>query len=148
MTVIFKPNEDILEQDLQAIAVPVNCFGAPYGLSEQCALKYPSWFMNYVAAAKSSKINVDKKPHIYQNSSNPLFILSIAVKREIWGKSQLVWIQSALEWLSDNAISHGINQIGIPKLGCGGDGLEWATVRALIVSYFQEHALEVHVFGE
>lgn len=148
MTVIFKPNEELLQQDLQAIAIPVNCFGILYGLSEQCALKHFGWGMNYISSAKSSKINVDKKPHIYQNGSNPTFILSIAVKREKWGKSQLIWIQNALEWLSDNAISHGINQIGIPKLGCDGDGLDWPSVRELIVSYFQDHELEVHVFGE
>jgi O-acetyl-ADP-ribose deacetylase (regulator of RNase III) len=149
MSVIFRPEGDILESGLQAIAIPVNCVGvAGKGLAKQAALAYPDWVMNYIAACKNSKVNVDKKPYIQTRVTNPKYMISFPTKREWWNPSQLIWIQHGLEWIADNGVAHGINELGLPMLGCGEGGLEWSQVRPLILSYFENHDIAVTVFGE
>jgi O-acetyl-ADP-ribose deacetylase (regulator of RNase III) len=148
MSVTFVPDGNILECGLQTIAIPVNCVGvAGKGLAKEAAGVYPDWLLQYVSACKSAKVNVDKKPFIYQRRNTPMFIISFPTKREWWMPSQLVWIERGLQWLATNGVAQGITEMGLPQLGCGEGGLEWANVRALIVDLFDDHPIAVTVFG-
>ncbi len=148
MSVIFVPDGNILAGNLQTIAIPVNCVGvAGKGLAKDAALMYPDWLLQYVSACKSAKVNVDKKPFIHQRSGTPSFIISFPTKREWWMPSQLVWIERSLQWLATNGVGHGITDMGLPMLGCGEGGLDWADVRPLIVDLFADHDIAVTVFG-
>lgn len=148
MTVTYRPDEDILASSCKAIAIPVNTMGvAGKGLAKSAAFRYPDWVAQYAAACSSSRVRIGT-PVIHRRNRNPEVIVSFATKREWWNPSQLSWIQEGLEWLHSHAINCGINEIALPKLGCGEGGLEWSAVRDLIELYFADHELNVIVYGE
>ena len=65
--------------------------------------------------------------------------------RKFWEKPTYDSLRRSLLSLRDDMIGSRMCKIGIPRLGCGLDGLEWPRVRDMIESVFSETSIEVVV---
>jgi len=60
------------------------------------------------------------------------FIYYLVTKKLSWGKPTYQTLESSLISMFQHLNENGVTTIGIPKIGCGLDGLDWQIVRDLI----------------
>lgn len=129
---------DILSVDAEAIVNTVNCVGfMGRGIAAQFKRAYPENFRVYEAACRRREV-VPGKMLVFETRrlTNPRYIVNFPTKRHWRGKSRIEDIELGLQDLVLEVKSRGIKSIGIPPLGCGLGGLDWAEVRPLIERAF------------
>ncbi|HHH75605.1 MAG TPA: Appr-1-p processing protein [Phycisphaerae bacterium] len=140
---------NILESDAQAIVNTVNCVGVMgRGIALQFKKAFPANFKAYKAVCKQKKLHPGMM-FLYDNgtllSKKQRYIFNFPTKRHWRGKSKIEDIQSGLVALVKEVQEKDIESIAIPALGCGLGGLDWLTVRKMIIDAF-ENLPDVHVY--
>lgn len=137
MITILKGN--LLESKADAIINTVNTKGIMgKGIALQFKKSFPDMFKVYQTASKNGQIVIGKM-FVWQNPSmfGPRYIINFPTKNDWRHPSKLEYIQKGLTDLIAVIKQLGINSIAIPPLGCGSGGLDWATVRPLIINRFE-----------
>jgi O-acetyl-ADP-ribose deacetylase (regulator of RNase III) len=145
MTVRVKSG-DLLKENSEAIVNTVNCVGVMgKGIALQFKQRWPQNFKAYEAACERKEIRPGKM-FIYDLGewAKPRFIINFPTKVDWKKPSKIEYIESGLRDLVSQVERLGIKSIALPPLGCGNGGLDWQTVKALIVDAFRDRP-EVHV---
>ncbi len=126
---------DLLLAEAEALVNPVNCVGVMgKGLALQFRKAYPEMFRAYGRACRAGEI---LPGHIHawatEEGVGPRFILNFPTKRHWRDRSRLDDIEAGLADLVTVIERHEIRSVAIPALGAGLGGLDWSTVRPLIV---------------
>jgi O-acetyl-ADP-ribose deacetylase (regulator of RNase III) len=140
---------DIFTIDSQAIVNTVNCVGVMgRGIALQFKKKYPENYKDYEAACKRKEVKPGKMfVHDTRKLINPKYIINFPTKRHWRGKSRLEDIESGLKDLIKVIIDRNIQSIAIPPLGAGLGGLDWFTVKNLIINAFKDlHDINILLF--
>lgn len=129
---------NLLEEKTEALVNTVNCVGVMgKGIALQFKQAFPDNFKQYKKACDAGLVKPGEMFTIYTgNLLNPRYIINFPTKRHWKGKSKLEDIQSGLEALIAEIQHLKIQSIAIPPLGCGNGGLDWATVRPMIINAF------------
>ena len=126
---------DILTADAEALVNTVNCVGIMgRGVALQFKNAFPANFKAYEAACAREEV-LPGKMLVFKTGTftNPKFIINFPTKRHWRGKSRMEDIDSGLRALIEEIRNRDIRSIGIPPLGSGLGGLNWADVRPRIV---------------
>ncbi|XP_030373363.1 ADP-ribose glycohydrolase OARD1 isoform X2 [Scaptodrosophila lebanonensis] len=75
------------------------------------------------------------------------YIYYLVTKPQSWGKPTYESLQASLEQMREHMRENGINQLAIPRIGCGIDGLEWDKVNAVLEEVFGKEQLEIVVYN-
>lgn len=75
--------------------------------------------------------NIQEGEMTYLNYNNR-FIYYLVTKRTSWSKPTYESFESSLVAMFEHLASRNIDTIGMPKIGCCLDGLDWPIVRDLI----------------
>ncbi len=132
--IVFKQG-NLLTEDAEALVNTVNCVGVMgRGVALQFKNVYPSNFTAYELACKQGVVRPGRM-FVYETGQlvNPKFIVNFPTKRDWRGKSRMEDIEAGLAALVTEIEARGIRSIALPPLGSGLGGLDWATVRPLIV---------------
>ena len=65
-------------------------------------------------------------------------VLNLVTKNKYWHKPTLSTLQDALDDMKKVVQEEGITKIAMPRIGCGLDRLDWADVKPMIESVFQD----------
>lgn len=140
MTVTIKRG-DLLKDRSEAIVNTVNCVGVMgKGIALQFKQKWPENFNAYAAACERNIVRPGKM-FIYDlgELARPRFIVNFPTKTHWRGDSKIEYIEKGLNDLVLQVERLGIESIALPPLGCGNGGLDWPTVRKLVLKAFEEH---------
>jgi O-acetyl-ADP-ribose deacetylase (regulator of RNase III) len=136
---------DIFESGCEVLINPVNCVGVMgKGLALQFKNRFPLYFSDYNKRLYDYGLSVGEL-HVWHGPSN--IIVSFPTKMHWKHPSRLEYIEKGLEKLVDLVMVQGNKSIAIPALGCGLGELQWADVKALIISAFEDvDSVEVVVY--
>jgi hypothetical protein len=130
------------------LGVPVNAVGVMgAGLAKEFAKRFPSLEPAYRKAIKDGALAIGT-PWLYRHPETNLGALCIVTKDHWKMPSELIHIEQSLEWISRNWEGIGIQDLALPKLGCGLGGLEWPKVKALMELHLGSINLKVEVYGD
>ncbi|MFP4532399.1 MAG: macro domain-containing protein [Desulfobacterales bacterium] len=131
---------DILKTKTDALVNTVNCVGVMgRGIALQFKKAYPEMFTCYKKVCEKNELWPDKVlTYNLDSFFPPHYIINVPTKRHWRGKSRIEDIEAGLKALVDEVQRLKIDSIAIPPLGAGLGGLDWDTVKALIVKYFSE----------
>jgi O-acetyl-ADP-ribose deacetylase (regulator of RNase III)/uncharacterized protein YwgA len=149
MSIIFKTGDLFLDKS-EALVNTVNCVGV---MGKGVALEFKRrWPENYKAYKKTCD---DKKLRPGQmlifelgsllEKSEPKFIINFPTKDHWRAKSKLEYISEGLEALVSDIKKYKIKSLALPPLGCGNGGLDWNTVRQMMMERLSELG-DVNVF--
>lgn len=135
---------NIFESSAKCLVNTVNCDGfMGKGIAYQFREKYPENNKQYVLACKQGKISIGK---ILLFEENEKIIANFPTKDKWREKSQYTYIESGLNTLVEEIKVHNITSIAIPPLGCGNGGLDWNTVKQMIVEKMSKLDINVFIF--
>ena len=137
MTVTIKSG-DLLKEETDAIVNTVNCVGIMgKGIALQFKQRWPQNYKAYAAACARKEITPGKM-FIYDGGewAKPRFIINFPTKIHWRGDSEIEFIEKGLHDLILQVKRLGIKSLSLPPLGCGNGGLDWDTVKSLIVDAF------------
>lgn len=127
---------NLLEADAEAVVNTVNTVGVMgKGIALMFKERFPDNFRAYEAAAKRGEVQTGR---MFVTESmeltGPRWIINFPTKKHWRHPSRLEWIEEGLQDLRAVITEKGIRSIAIPPLGSGNGGLDWVTVRPLIVA--------------
>lgn len=133
---IERANGNLLGAEVDALVNPVNTAGVMgKGLALQFKMAFPETFASYERACKAGAV-ITGHMHIVKRQGSPRFIINFPTKRHWRQPSKLEYVHDGLRDLVAHVGTLGIQSIAVPPLGCGNGGLDWASVRPLIVAAF------------
>lgn len=138
---------NIILASTDAIVNTVNCVGVMgKGLALQFKHAFPSNFNSYYRACSNKEL----KPgvcHIFDTGGiKPKYIINFPTKRHWRDNSILEDISIGLDDLVYKITANKISSISIPPLGCGLGGLDWHTVKSLIISKLEHLPITLFLY--
>ncbi|KAH8320189.1 hypothetical protein KR067_002732, partial [Drosophila pandora] len=115
-----------------------HCVGADLAMGAGIAVKFKQVYgqVDELRAQKAASGEVavlkDDQRYIYY----------LVTKPQSWGKPTYESLQASLEQMREHMRKNGINQLAIPRIGCGIDGLEWEKVSNILEYVFGQEQLE------
>jgi O-acetyl-ADP-ribose deacetylase (regulator of RNase III) len=127
---------NLLAADVDALVNTVNTDGVMgKGLALQFKKAFPENFASYERACKAGEV-VTGRMHVVTRLASPRFIINFPTKKHWRHPSKLEYVRDGLRDLVAQVRALGIESLAVPPLGCGNGGLQWASVKPLIVEAF------------
>lgn len=135
----------MLDSNASLLVNPVNCVGVSgKGLALQFKKRYPGNFAEYKRRCDAGAMQPGSvflwKVELHKTVAN------MATKGHWRSKSEYEYIKLGLENLKRNMQIFKINHVAIPKIGCGGRGLDWDFVLPMIEKAFEDSGIMVEVW--
>lgn len=137
----------IFDADVDAIVVTVNTVGEMgAGLALEARLRFPEMFVAYRAQCESGSLDVGT---LWLWSGSTPQVLCFPTKRHWRNPSQVRYLRSGLERLTENYGNWGLRRVALPHLGADRGGLDWTEqVRPLVYELLDPLPdLDVTVYG-
>ena len=135
---------DLLKADVEALVNTVNCVGVMgKGIALQFKLKFPGNFRRYKKVCDRGELEpgrlfvFDRGDLIEGDGHGPRYVVNFPTKTHWRSPSKLSYIEDGMDALVREVERRRIASIAIPPLGCGGGGLDWGDVEAIITSRFE-----------
>jgi O-acetyl-ADP-ribose deacetylase (regulator of RNase III) len=123
---------NIIDSPAECLVNTVNCEGfMGKGIAYQFKLKFPENEKAYQQACRKKELKIGK---VFLYQENNKMIANFPTKDEWRKNSQYEYIQMGMADLADKILKNNIKSIAIPPLGCGNGGLEWHTVKKIILT--------------
>lgn len=140
---------NLFDTDAEALVNTVNTVGIMgKGIALQFKDRFPKNFELYQIACKRGDLRPGKMLLTETGQlSHPKYIINFPTKQDWREKSKLGYIQDGLKALIALIHEYSIQSIALPPLGCGNGGLDWDTVKPIIVEHLAQVAnLKVYLF--
>jgi len=136
---------NLLKDDAQALVNTVNTVGVMgKGLALQFKRAYPEMFIAYQAACRDGRIRPGSVFAVPVDDGR--WVLNFPTKRHWKQRSRLEDITTGLNDLVRLTHELQLTSIAVPPLGCGNGGLDWQTVKPLIVEKLTPLGIPVHLY--
>jgi O-acetyl-ADP-ribose deacetylase (regulator of RNase III) len=138
--VIHESHGNLLDSDAEALVNTVNTVGVMgKGIALQFRRRFPDMFRAYERAAKRREVCLGQM-HVWETGAmtGPRFVINFPTKAHWRARSRLPDIDAGLADLVRVVREKSISSIAVPPLGCGSGGLDWAEVKPLIESAFEQ----------
>ena len=113
------------------------------GIAKQFKERFPEMFEDYQQKCRKGLFLLGEG-YIFYNKNTP-HVINLATQGD--NGAGIIYIESALEWLSDNYQNFNIECIAMPKICSGLGGLDWKITREIIDRYFGDSDLLVEVWS-
>ena len=74
------------------------------------------------------------------------YIYYLITKERYFHKPTYDSLRETLEWMRNHAILNGVDEISMPKIGCGLDRLQWDKVETIIKNTFIRTDIKITVY--
>lgn len=131
---------NLLEAKAEALVNTVNTVGVMgKGIALMFKEAFPENFRKYNDACKQKKVETGSM-FVTETCSlfGPKWIINFPTKQHWRNPSKLEWVEDGLRDLRRFITQENISSIAIPPLGSGNGGLDWQTVKKLIMQSFAE----------
>jgi len=114
------------------------------GIASDFKKYYPKMFEEYKELCNTNRLNIGDL-HLYKTSNK--WILNFPTKEHWRSPSKIEFIEEGLKKLVKEAHKLQINDIAMPKLGCGNGGLDWESqVKPLVEKYLKKSPINVSIY--
>lgn len=121
---------NLFDLDLPAIGHGVNCWGVMgAGIAKIFRSKYPAMYNTYVSLCSEGEL-VPGGVMIWKDPD--VMIYNLATQQSPGPDATLEDVEHSLRLAVGNCATIGIKSIGLPRIGCGIGGLDWADVKAIM----------------
>ncbi|QKF58953.1 macro domain-containing protein [Aliarcobacter lanthieri] len=105
---------------------------------------YPKMFEEYKYLCESKELDIG---NLFLYKTQNKWILNFPTKKHWKSPSKLEYIEEGLKKLVTQANELQLNDIAMPKLGCGNGGLDWETqVKPLVEKYLKKSPINVSIY--
>lgn len=84
-------------------------------------------------------------PHVIWTHTASRFVLNMITKEKYWHKPTCEDFELALDDLVELCKGSNVHKLGMPKIGCGLDQLQWSWVKSKIEEKFANTDIEIQV---
>ena len=145
---IVETDMSIFDVRAYILVNPVNCEGVMgAGLAKEFAFRYPGMLKDYQKFCKEKKLQAGKL-HVWRNGFTTIINLPTKIQ---WSRpSSYQLVQSGMKELVKVLSKEQHRVVAIPRLGCGLGGLQWGTVKEIILREIEilPDDYIVYLFGE
>lgn len=135
---LFTSNAKILVNTVNTVGVMGK------GIAADFKRIYPKMFEEYRFRCESKKLDIG---NLFLYKTPNKWILNFPTKRHWKSPSKLEYIEEGLKKLVAQANELQLNDIAMPKLGCGNGGLDWETqVKPLVEKYLKKSPINVSIY--
>lgn len=135
MIEIVKGN--LLKAEVETLVNAVNTVGVMgKGIALQFRLAFPTNYDLYCEACNAGRVKIGKM-FVTRSAVTYQHIINFPTKKHWRDPSKIEYIHDGLKDLVHTVRALHISSIAIPALGCQNGGLDWATVKPLIVQAFK-----------
>ena len=129
---------DLLDAPADAICNPVNLAGAMgRGLALQFRTRWPASYRAYRAALRSGELR-NGRVHAHRLPDGR-HVLHCPTKHHWRDPSPIDLVRGTIDAIGPCCARHGIRSVAVPPLGCGLGGLDWTSVRVLLLDAVGRH---------
>ncbi|MFC5409138.1 macro domain-containing protein [Larkinella bovis] len=140
--------DNLLKSDAEALVNTVNTVGVMgKGIALQFREKYPLNYELYHKACSKKEIKIGKMFVTRTDRiGHPKFIINFPTKEHWKGKSKLEYIEQGLDDLIRVIQEYNIRSVAVPPLGCGNGGLDWNSVKPILIEKLSHIEAEVYLY--
>lgn len=122
---------DIFDSHADCLVNAVNCEGIMgKGIAYQFKVRFPENNIDYRKACKSGELKIGT---IHFFKEKEVWVVNFPTKDRWRQKSKIDYIETGMDQLVKFISEYQPNVIAIPSLGCGNGGLDWNTVKGIIL---------------
>lgn len=133
-TVIVRGTNLLSSVSSVAIVIPVNVVGVMgAGLAKTARNAFPGLFDAYRKMCLNGELTIDTV-RLWTDPVSGRNIILFPTKIHWRASSKKEWIKANLPRMSELCQENGIDDVWVPKIGCGYGNLIWDEVRPMIVS--------------
>ena len=135
---LFTSNAKVLVNTVNTVGVMGK------GIASDFKKYYPKMFEEYKERCNTNRLNIGDL-HLYKTSNK--WILNFPTKEHWRSPSRIEFIEEGLKKLIKESHRLQINDIAMPKLGCGNGGLDWESqVKPLVEKYLKKSPINVSIY--
>lgn len=135
---LFTSNSKVLINTVNTVGVMGK------GIASDFKKYYPEMFKEYKKRCDTNQLNIGDL-YLYKTSNK--WILNFPTKKHWRSPSQVEFIEKGLQKLVYDAQKLQINDIAMPKLGCGNGGLDWENqVKPIVEKYLKKSPINVSIY--
>lgn len=135
---LFTSNAKILVNTVNTVGVMGK------GIASDFKKYYPKMFEEYKQLCDMNQLNIGDL-HLYKTTNK--WILNFPTKEHWRSPSKIEFIEKGLQRLIQDAHKLQINDIAMPKLGCGNGGLDWdSQVKPIVEKYLKKSPINVSIY--
>jgi O-acetyl-ADP-ribose deacetylase (regulator of RNase III) len=131
---------NLLDADAEALVNTVNTKGIMgKGIALMFKDRFPANFDAYADACKRNEVRIGEM-FVTKNEElfGPTWVINFPTKTNWRVNTRLEWIKEGLNDLLRVIEQNQIRSIAIPPLGCGNGGLDWSSVRPVILAALEQ----------
>ena len=138
-------NGNLFTSNAKVLVNTVNTVGVMgKGIAYDFKKYYPKMFEEYKQLCDTNQFNIGDL-NLYKTSNK--WILNFPTKEHWRSPSKIDFIEKGLQKLVQDAHKLQINDIAMPKLGCGNGGLDWESeVKPLVEKYLKTSPINVSIY--
>ena len=135
---LFTSNAKVLVNTVNTVGVMGK------GIAYDFKKYYPKMFEEYKQLCDTNQLNIGDL-QLYKTTNK--WILNFPTKEHWRSPSKIEFIEKGLQKLVQDAHKLQINDIAMPKLGCGNGGLDWENeVKPLVEKYLKKSPINVSIY--
>ena len=135
---LFTSNAKVLVNTVNTVGVMGK------GIASDFKKYYPEMFKEYKNRCDTNNLNIGDL-YLYKTSNK--WILNFPTKEHWRSPSKLEYIEKGLQKLVKDSTKLQINDIAMPKLGCGNGGLDWESeVKPIVEKYLKKSPINVSIY--
>lgn len=144
MPPVFLSGDLFKQSGIKAYAHGCNCAGAMgKGIAVEFKTRWPLMYKDYRELCQNGDFNLGDVFHWRDGLTH---IFNLGTQRTWRTKARVDAIAVAIEKMIIIAEEHQVTKIGLPKIGAGLGGLDWAEVRETIIRQSKGSSVELYVF--
>lgn len=133
----------VFESGADTIVNTVNCVGfMGAGLALEFSLRYPKMLKSYQNKIKKDEIRIGKLDY-YKDGE--VSIINFPTKTDYKTSSNIKYIEEGLDNFIETYEANNIKSVAFPKLGSGLGGLNWNTVKELMISKLNGLPIDIFI---
>jgi len=135
---LFTSNAKVLVNTVNTVGVMGK------GIASDFKKYYPKMFKEYRELCNTNQFNIGD---LYLYKTPNKWILNFPTKEHWRTPSKIEFIEKGLQKLVRDAYKLQLNDIAMPKLGCGNGGLDWESeVKPLVEKYLKKSPINVSIY--
>ena len=146
MPTLFTKGDLFATEDLSAFAHGCNCAGAmSAGIAVAFRSRWPAMFEEYKARCDDRRFNLGD---VFVWSDGEATIYNLATQEHWKKKAKYPALGASLGKMIELATAGGVTRIGLPRIGAGLGGLDWARVKRMLVEIGEKTPITLVVFDQ
>ena len=146
MTITFSSGDLFATPDVEAYAHGVNCGGSMgTGIAVEFKKRYPKMYKQYNTLCKNGGL---QPGDVFVWQGQNVTVFNLATQKHWKTNATVEAVENSVTKMLKLAANMSLAEIVLPRIGAGLGGLEWSSVKALLINIAGEHQVTLLVAEE